>query len=643
MKMQGRGVALLLLALTLVVCTTTTEAKPTTKSYAEWQRSPSFHLSVLLRRGGGTPGAVGSGSSAHDETCVVLAADYGQPHRGLTDAHHVLLFTRPEAYSHDVELQAGAEDEASRGEVLDFYGHTEAAVMAFARERLPCLAHADSVAVAAPPAAAAADPANKDEILELVKSGPPGNRIDLVFMGDGYTESERERFVGDMKRLVQDMFASTTFASHLPLFNIWAVFRPSVDSGIGSGGKPKNTAFGLYRDGTELRGIYTSKPQAARDACREVGPDACDFPTLIGNDDYYGGLGGEFTISTRSLTSGTIVLRHELGHNLIYVGEEYDGGTAYFGVNHARSLDTVGWTHWLTNTSKPLVAQQSKLLLQQHAWYNLSRAPFEIKFDSAGDYKRWLLTYSISGAPTADSVRITLDDKELPFNSAGTLDRTFTSIFSDEGFTRGPHVLKFAQGKKPAAGGGSDGGARDDIMLQLCNYVLTELMDEDLYHTDPLYIGAYNTYKLGGSLVGYRPDHERCLMRNMSSPDFCVVCLEGMWLNLLSRISLIDSVNVTTDAKVASAVLHALPLGQKRHRPAATTTTTDDAAPATDERYVLTWLRNGQEQPELQDRFEWTLPLEAARGQWVAKLHFLTPEVRYDPRGYTTSSQAFTI
>jgi hypothetical protein len=35
------------------------------------------------------------------------------------------------------------------------------------------------------------------------------------------------------------MFASTTFASHLPLFNIWAVFRPSVDSGIGSGGKPK--------------------------------------------------------------------------------------------------------------------------------------------------------------------------------------------------------------------------------------------------------------------------------------------------------------------------------------------------------------------------------------------------------------------
>ena len=75
--------------------------------------------------------------------------------------------------------------------------------------------------------------------------------------------------------------------------------------------------FGLYRDGTELRGIYCSKPQNARDACRLTGPHSCDFPTLIGNDAYYGGLGGEFTISTKSKTSGSVVLRHEMGHNFV--------------------------------------------------------------------------------------------------------------------------------------------------------------------------------------------------------------------------------------------------------------------------------------------------------------------------------------
>lgn len=75
----------------------------------------------------------------------------------------------------------------------------------------------------------------------------------------------------------------------------------------------------------------------------------CDYPSLIGmgcinknknpnysflgNDEFYGGLGGEFTISTSSETSGTIVLRHEMGHNFANVGEEYDGGQVYRGAN----------------------------------------------------------------------------------------------------------------------------------------------------------------------------------------------------------------------------------------------------------------------------------------------------------------------
>lgn len=130
-------------------------------------------------------------------------------------------------------------------------------------------------------------------------------------MGDGYTKEEKDKFLGDMKRLHYEMFTGVTFSSYLPLFNIWAVYRSSVESGIGTHGKPKNTAYGLYRIGTELRGVYWSKPGNARQSCKATGPNACDYPTIIGNDPYYGGLGGEFTISTSSPTSGTVVLRHE--------------------------------------------------------------------------------------------------------------------------------------------------------------------------------------------------------------------------------------------------------------------------------------------------------------------------------------------
>lgn len=54
-------------------------------------------------------------------------------------------------------------------------------------------------------------------------------------MGDGYTLSEREKFIEDIKRLTDDMWVGQTFASYRPLFNIWAIFKPSKESGVGVG------------------------------------------------------------------------------------------------------------------------------------------------------------------------------------------------------------------------------------------------------------------------------------------------------------------------------------------------------------------------------------------------------------------------
>ena len=88
--------------------------------------------------------------------------------------------------------------------------------------------------------------------------------------------------------MTDDLFKGETFKSILPVLNVWAVFTPSKESGIGVNGKPKDTVFGLYRDGTELRGIYPTNKDNARKACRATGPYACDYPVIIGNDDYYG-------------------------------------------------------------------------------------------------------------------------------------------------------------------------------------------------------------------------------------------------------------------------------------------------------------------------------------------------------------------
>jgi hypothetical protein len=66
---------------------------------------------------------------------------------------------------------------------------------------------------------------NQDEVVrkkiltqksKLTYSGPSNNRIDVVFMGDGYTIREKEKHLSDMKRLQNDMFRDATFKRYLP-------------------------------------------------------------------------------------------------------------------------------------------------------------------------------------------------------------------------------------------------------------------------------------------------------------------------------------------------------------------------------------------------------------------------------------------
>lgn len=42
-----------------------------------------------------------------------------------------------------------------------------------------------------------------------------------------------------------------------------------------------STVYGLFRNGTELRGVYYKKPEVAAAACKSMGTK-CDFPILLG-------------------------------------------------------------------------------------------------------------------------------------------------------------------------------------------------------------------------------------------------------------------------------------------------------------------------------------------------------------------------
>ncbi|KAK2465309.1 hypothetical protein APHAL10511_002663 [Amanita phalloides] len=311
------------------------------------------------------------------------------------------------------------------------------------------------------------------DVHPLIISGLAENRVDLVFFSDGYVESERSKFLEDSRRLAEDISGNQTFNTVKPLLNFWAAFSASKESGIGVGGKPKDTVFGLYRNGTELRAVYYDKPKVASEFCSNLG-EQCDYPILLGNDPYYGGLGGEFTVITSSLANGPLVLRHELGHSIIDVGEEYDGGYAYYGVNSAQNLTApLAWTHWLSNSSADpdfLRVERSVMPMQAYPWMLLnSSMPWSINFTSSGLYSRHLVKFSLSGLPEVTDIAITFDGENLDWKPRPDigLDRWHYDIRRSFPLGHGDHEIKFTLLNENREGA-----------AQLCSVEVLEFGDE---------------------------------------------------------------------------------------------------------------------------------------------------------------------
>jgi hypothetical protein len=407
----------------------------------------------------------------------------------------------------------------------------------------------------------------------------------------------------------------------LPLMNFWAGFSASAESGIGVGGQPKDTVYGLYRDGTELRGVYYVKPDVARAACQST--DACDYPILLGNDPYYGGLGGTFTVVTSSPGNGPAVLRHELGHSIIGVGEEYDGGQVYRGVNSGRTPSTVPWKNWYTNPAGEPKAQRSNMPIQAYPWtlLNTTRG-WSNRFNSAGTYDNYLVQFSISGVLASTDLRVELDGKDLGWevNPVIGLDRFIYNMKFDEALSAGSHELKFTLLNEELQG-----------TAQLCNLEILEYGEADEFNFAPEFHGSYPTYSATNQTT-YRPTNDMCLMRSMYSVDFCDACIEGLWLSLLNPLSLID--NVTQVAQTdgfTNVTLDLLPVAQFRDVPRET------------ESYSVQWFNAADD--SLLDEF--TNKTTALVSQELAEVEvvvrFSSAQIRSEGNGVLVERETFEV
>ena len=362
------------------------------------------------------------------------------------------------------------------------------------------------------------------EFREIVVQGPTENRINLTIVGDGYTAAEKEKFFTDAKRTADGLFVGKTFASYLPLFNVYAVFVPSNESGIGDG-SAKDTAFKLYRDPAGSKRAIMPGDESAIDRALQSSP-ATDYPIIIANDNFYGGLGGRYAISTASERSGLLVLRHELGHNFGEVGEEYDNGMVYRGANSSSS-SRVPWTQWIDGQTS---VNEAKILSGDYIWQNLIK-PYSASFSIPNRFDLLFLNISSVGWDTAKDVSLKLNGNELILDGKFHEDRAFFDIAPTSVKANDKYNLDISQNI-------NDGN-------NVLGFAIAYAASSN-YDFTPNKVGAFSTYNSYG-MKSYRPTHNSCIMKNMEFENFCVVDKENMWLKFLARVELIDSVNVNAN------------------------------------------------------------------------------------------------
>jgi len=161
---------------------------------------------------------------------------------------------------------------------------------------------------------------------DLQVNGPADTRVDVVFLGDGYTATELAAYASDVDAMVTTFFAEQPFAEYRNYFNVRRIDVVSAQSGA------DHPDRGEYVD-TALGASY-SCAQIARLLCVDYGAvqnllnasveiDARDIVIVIVNDLEYGGSGGAFSVTSK-LESARDVVVHEIGHSFGLLGDEYE-------------------------------------------------------------------------------------------------------------------------------------------------------------------------------------------------------------------------------------------------------------------------------------------------------------------------------
>ncbi|HEY9476699.1 MAG TPA: M64 family metallopeptidase [Mycobacteriales bacterium] len=163
-------------------------------------------------------------------------------------------------------------------------------------------------------------------VVTILNNGRPSNRLNIVFLGDGYTASQLGTYAQNVSSLLTSaLLAVSPLNVYRSYLNAYRIDIASPVSGISN---------------DPVNGITRNTPLAMRFWCHGIDRLLCvdynralsyaaaapgrDEVIAVANTTTYGGSGGAVTaVAGRNPAAGSIV-SHEMGHTLGKLGDEYD-------------------------------------------------------------------------------------------------------------------------------------------------------------------------------------------------------------------------------------------------------------------------------------------------------------------------------
>lgn len=178
-------------------------------------------------------------------------------------------------------------------------------------------------------------------------SGSPANRIDLVVMGDGYTEAESADFQADAEAVLAEFFSISPLSEYSNYYNLYILATASQESGADHPpydedcniynptccpdpemledplqGQMVNTAYDSYYCAYGIYRLLTANVNHVYTAAGAI-PE-WDQILLLVNDDTYGGSGYPALAIISTHESAVMIAQHEYGHAFANLADEYE-------------------------------------------------------------------------------------------------------------------------------------------------------------------------------------------------------------------------------------------------------------------------------------------------------------------------------